>query len=185
MAVFPLYFQPGFDKASADIVEQFAELSLYYSAPVLPFLFIAFVLGWTWMSRIKFYVKYPLLKWGIITALIFVNAFNLRPEHFKWDDLKTIDLAKKIPPQSSVVTQGHLLPYVGYRAKNFYLAPHFEKNPESKDAFTNPDYYLFDFEANAYPLSAGDLRQKAEELKANGRYKISHEDERRLVLKRE
>jgi hypothetical protein len=83
-----------------------------------------------------------------------------------------------------VVTQGHLLPYLGYRNWNFYLAPPYERSKDTREAYLNPDYYLFDFEANAYPLSPEALRAKAESVKKVGHWKILLEDRRRLLLQK-
>ncbi len=177
IAVYPLFFRavPG---------DQFVELALFYAAAVLPFLFLAFVDGWRWLRQRKFYFHVPFLKWGIVVLLIFVNGFNLQPFHFTREDLKTISLAKGLPRESIVVTQGHLLPYLGYRQWNFYLADHYGKNPATEKAYAHPDYYLFDFEANPYPLSREELQKRADLLKSHSKFKIVYEDERRLLLHR-
>ena len=73
------------------------------------------------------------------------RRFSSRPLHFTADDLKPIELAKHISKESIVTTQGHLLPYLGYRAWNFYLSPQYELRKDTREAYLNPDYYLFDF----------------------------------------
>jgi len=178
VAIYPLFFQ------STGRGDLFFQLSFYYAAAVLPFLFLAFVDGW---GRIQ--ERLPLrargvFQWGAVGLLVFLNAFNLRPLHFDADDLKTIALAKSLPKEAVVVTQGHLLPYVGYRTWNFYIARPYGKNKETRDVYSNPDYYLFDFEANAYPLSAEELRERGKLLKQDGRWQVRFEDHRRLLLEK-
>jgi uncharacterized membrane protein len=179
ISIYPLFFQ------STGRGDLFFQLSFYYAAAVLPFLFLAFVDGW---GRIE--EKIPLrakgvFRGGVVGLVVFLNAFNLRPLHSDRDDWKTISLAKRIPKEAVVVTQGHLLPYVGYRTWNFYLARPYGKNKETRDAYSNPDYYLFDFEANAYPLSSEELREKGRLLKEDGRWRVAYEDHRRLLLERQ
>lgn len=176
-AVYPLFFR-------SEQGELFTSLALYYSAAVLPFLFLAFVDGWRRIMSWKFISHKPFLRWGVAGVLIFLNGMNFRPNHFDQDDLKTITLAKSIPAEKIVVTQGHLLPYLGYRKSNFYWASPFGKNPKTKEAYLNPDYYFFDLEANAYPYSPEELRNHAVELKKDSHFAVRHEDHRRLLLER-
>ena len=179
-AILPLFFRP-WQPIAEQSVDQFLELSLYYSAPVLPFLFLAFVHGWTRLKTSRLYGP-AWIRWAVPGLLIFLNAFNFRPEHFTKEDLATIQTAKTLPRDQVVVTQGHLLPYLGYRKWNFYIAGHYANEKESREAYLNPDYYFFDFGANAYPLTPQQLRDKADALKNDSRYQIRHEDQRRLLL---
>ena len=132
----------------------------------------------------KFVPHKPMLQWTMVGLLIFLNGMNLRPEHFSGDDLRTISLAKSLPREKVVVTQGHLLPYLGYRKWNFYWAGPFGKSPRTKESYLNPDYYFFDLKANSYPYSPDELREYTGELKKDPRYVIRHEDHRRLLLER-
>lgn len=177
-AIYPVFFR----SVNGNL---FLQLSLFYSAAVLPFLFMAFVDGWRRIGRIGFVQKKPLVQWVIMILVIFLNGFNLRPLHFTRDDMETIRLAKGIPQGSVVIAQGHLLPYLGYRQWNFYLSPHYETNKLTKDAYLNPDYYLFDFGANSYPLTPEQLRDKADLLRNTSGFKVLFEDHRRLLLQRE
>ena len=174
-SIYPLYFQGG---------DYFIQLAFHYTAAVLPFLFIAFADGWKRFLDSSFSRKIPSLKWITVTLLIFLNGMNLRPLHFTRDDLKTIALVKSLPPASIVVTQGHLLPYLGYKKYNFYISSQYEGRTDTREAYLKPDYYLFDFEANAYPLNPEDLRAKADALKKNPIWKIVYLDHRRLLLQR-
>lgn len=176
-AIYPLFFRsvPG---------ALFTELSLFYSAAVLPFLFLAFADGWRRVSNWKFIPYQPVLKWVIAGLLIFLNGMNLRPTHFDGEDLKTLGLAKSLPREKIIVTQGHLLPYLGYREWNFYWASPFGASPRTKEKYLNPDYYFFDLEANAYPYSPDELVEQVNELKKDTRYTIRYEDRRRLLLER-
>ncbi len=177
-SVYPVFFRQ--DTATGF----FVQLSFYYAAAVLPFLFLAFVDGWRRLQNTSWFEKKTFLQWGIVLTLIFLNGLNLRPEHFTREDLKTISLAKGLPRDAVVVTQGHLLPYLGYRQWNFYIAFHYPTNPATRDAYAKPDYYLFDFEANPYPKTADELRTIAGSVRKNRRFKVAFEDSRRLLLER-
>lgn len=174
-AAVPLFLNGG---------EYFVKLAFYYGAPVLPFFFLAFVDGWRRVQKFRVFKRRAALQWGMVALLVFLNGFNLQSRHFTRDDLLTIRLAKSIAPNRIVVTQGHLLPYLGYRVWNFYLSEHYEKNPVSKEAYSNPDYYFFDFEADPYPNRTEQIREKADALRDKRRFLIVHEDHRRLLVKR-
>jgi len=174
ISLYPVFFQGG---------KYFVELAFHYGAPTLPFLFLALVDGLSRIRKAEILKKFPLVLGVGIGLLIFLNGFNLRPLHFDREDLKTISLAKSLGQESVVVTQGHLLPYLGYRKWNFYIAEPYGIREDTRQAYLNPDYFLFDFEANAYPLSPEQLRQMADSLKKDPRYEAVHEDGRRLLLK--
>ena len=179
VSIYPLFFQ------STGEGELFFQLSFYYAAAVLPFVFLAFVDGWGRIQeRIPSKAK-AFFQGAVIALVVFLNAFNLRPVHFDRDDLKTIALVKSLPKEAVVVTQGHLLPYLGYRTWNFYMARPYEKSAKTREAYFNADYFLFDFEANAYPLSGEELRRKAETMKQDDRWKVAYEDHRRLLLQKQ
>lgn len=175
VALAPLFLQGG---------DYFVQLMFHYAAAVLPFLFLAFVDGLRRVFQMDWIQRKQIVGWGIAVALLFGNGLNLRPVHFEGDDVRTIKLAKSIPEESIVVTQGHLLPYLGYRRFNFYISPHFEKQKDTREAYLHPDYFLFDFKANAYPLSPQDLKDKGMAAKQNPEYDIAFQDHRRLLLKR-
>lgn len=174
-AIYPLFFQGG---------DLFIELAFYYSAPVLPFLFVAFVDGWRRLQGLRFWREVPFVRWAVVVALVLLNGLNLRPLHFTRDDLKTISLAKGIPKEAIVLAQGHLLPYLGYRKWNFYFAPSYARRKDIQEQYENPDFYLIDLEANPYPLSPEELTQMARTLKENPRYRVAYEDRRRLLLEK-
>lgn len=176
-SLYPLFFQSTHQGHS-----YFYQLSFHYAAAVLPFLFLAFVDGWRRLNKTNFFRKRPFLREGMVAALIFLNGMNFRPFHFTRDGLKTIALAKSLPKDSVVVTQGHLLPYLGYRKWNFYISEQYELRKDTQQAYQNPDYFLFDLCANAYPLSSEELRQKAETLKKNPKFRILYQDHRRLLF---
>ncbi|GEM_PF-979452 len=177
LSIYPLFFQ------NTGRGEFFFQLSFHYAAAVLPFVFLAFVDGWRRIKEARLFKKWAFVSWGGAALLILLNGLNLAPLHFTRDDVKTITLAKSLPRESIVVTQGHLLPYLGYRVWNFFLSPGYALNETTRGPFENPDYFLFDFQANPYPLSPEELRGKAEGLKKKKRqWKILHEDHRRLLL---
>lgn len=182
--------------------KQFIQLAFYYGAAVLPFLFLAFVDGWRrWIEKPFFFLAFAeawrrrVLKlfsrhssfWsgGVLVGLILFNGMNLRPEHFTREDLKTIRLAQGIPSDKILVTQGHLLPYVGYREWNGYFTERHERGGPTQETYRNADYYLFDFETNPYPMSLEELRAKAEAIKRDPRWKMTHEDNRRLLFEKQ
>lgn len=174
-ALAPLFLQGG---------DYFVQLMFHYAAAVLPFLFLAFVDGLRRILKIDWIRQRQIIGGGIALALLFANGLNLRPFHFTLDDIRTIKLAKSIPQESIVLAQGHLLPYLGYRKFNFYISPHFEKQADTREAYTRPDYFLFDFDANAYPLTPQDLRDKGEAARRDPGYELVFQDHRRLLLKR-
>ena len=178
VSIYPTFFQ------STGRGDLFFQLSFYYVAAVLPFLFLAFADGWQRIQKKSFMRKSPALGWGILTVLVFLNAMNLRPIHFTKEDLKSIQLAKSLPRESVVVTQGHLLPYVGYRRWNFYLSRQYELRKDTQEAYLNPDYYLFDLQANSYPLSQEELSQKVEEVKKDSRFRLTYNDPRHFLFQR-
>ena len=178
VSLYPVFFQSSGDN------NYFYSLSFHYAAAVLPFVFLAFVDGWKRIEQTNFFQKKSWLRPSVIFALILFNGMNLRPLHFTWDDLKTIRLAKTLPPDKIVVAQGHLVPYLGYRKWNFYISDQYGIRKDTREAYLNPDYFLFDFKANAYPLTPEELRAKAEVLKKDGRWRVFFEDDRRLLLKK-
>ena len=175
VALLPLYVRGG---------DHFISLDFYYGAAVLPFLFLAFADAWNRLWRNPPLQKKPALKCGVALLLVLFNGISLKPLHFTSDDLKTIRIAGSFSPGEVVVTQGHLLPYFSYRKENFYLSPHYEKNPSSQKAYLNPDAYYFDLEANPYPLDSERLKKEVERLRKNRRYTVSFEDARRIIFKR-
>ncbi len=177
-SILPLFFQ------STGRGDYFFQLSFYYVAAVLPFLFLAFVDGWQRLSSWSFVRNRIFILQGGLALLVFLNALNLRPLHFTRDDLKTIQLAKTIPADKVVLTQGHLLPYVGYRKMNFYLFPGYAGSEEVGQDYNHPDYFFFDFHANAYPNTPEYVKQTGEALKRDPRYRILYEDHRRLLLEK-
>ncbi len=162
--------------------DQFFQLAFYYGAPALPFVFLALTDSW---HRLEKWIRpRPYLYGSALVALVFLNGFNLRPLHFTQDDVKTVQLAQTLPSDRVVVTQGHLLPYIGYRKLNFYVSDQYLKRPDTKEIYPRADYFLFDFEANAYPKTTEDLRQMAELLRRDPQYRITFEDHRRLLLEK-
>ena len=100
------------------------------------------------------------------------------------NQVQTIALAQSLPQGKVIFTQVHLLPYIGYRKMNFYIARPYGVRADTRPFYENPDYFLFDFQANAYPQSPEELRQMGETLKQNPRYRIAFEDHRRLLLEK-
>ncbi|MCM8776080.1 MAG: DUF2079 domain-containing protein [Candidatus Omnitrophica bacterium] len=149
----------------------FIDLRFQYSAAVIPFVFIAFVFGFSnvlrriperWRSQ---------FSWGICLALILINGGHFTTTRFRADDLRTIALAKSIPQGANVVTHGHLLPYIGYRKYNYYFARPWEnKNQSLHAAYAKADYYLIDFHVNLYPLNREDLEATVLRLKNDADY---------------
>lgn len=176
VAVYPLFFRS---------VEgsQFVELALYYPAPVLAFLFLAFVDGWKKFRETR-WGKSLKLRWILAALLLVFNGFNLRPLRPDAGDRQTIALAESLPRDNMIVAQGHLLPYLGYRHWNFYQAKPYGVNPETRDAYLSPDQYFFDRGANPYPLSEDELRNRISDLKNNPLYEQTLDDGRRVLFSR-
>ena len=162
-------------------------LHLHFAGPVIPFVFIAMVFGFS-----NLYRKFPArLKeaglWTVCVVLLFLNAGHFKTVRIEPEDLRSIRWAKDIPTDASVVTHGHLLPYLGYRKDNFYMAPPYElpTNP-AYEAYRKADYYSFDIHVNPYPLTREEVLQRLEAMKQNPAYVLLRRDgNERFLFKRQ
>jgi len=92
---------------------------------------------------------------------------------------------KAIPRDALLVTQGHLLPYAGYRLVNFYFAwPYERENHPFHEAYQNADYYFLARSVNAYPNDLKWLEKKIEDLKQDEKLELVYDDGERVLLKR-
>lgn len=163
----------------------FVEMRFYYGLPVLPFIFIAAVFGFSnLLGRIPARFR-EIARWLLCVALITTNVGNFRTEKITSENLTSIAWAKGIPP-GVLVTHGHLLPYVGYREHNFYFAEPFAlKTHPSYPVYSDPDFYLIDLTVNPYPMNRDFFVKTIADLKMNPNYSLVKQDrDVRFIFKR-
>ncbi len=177
--LFPLFLHLTGDDVN------FFNLRFHYAAAVLPFVFIAFVFGFSnLLSRLSGKAR-EFTLWGIMIALLAINGGHFRTEKITKDSLKSIHWAQNIPAGKNLVTHGHLLPYVGYRKYNYYFAVPFEleTHPYHKP-FMEADYYLLDTTVNPYPMDPSYVETKIQTLRQDSRYELVLEDSKRFLFRR-
>ncbi len=158
---------------------------LAYAGPVIPFVFIAFVSG---VSRLM--VKLPSKRrewvlWGVMLLLLGLNGGNYRTEKVTAETLASIRWAKKVPPDTNLVTHGHLLPYVGYRKQNYFFAGPFElPSHRAHLKYVSADYYLIDRTVNPYPMDSAYFDAKIQSLKDSPGYELVLQDSKRFLFRR-
>lgn len=177
--IFPLFFHhTGRD---AD----FVDLRFHYAAAVLPFVFTAFVFGFSNLYHKMKGVWRERFLWGVCLGLVFVNGGHFVTRRVTAENLESISWVKKVPVVANLVTQGHLLPYMGYRERNYYFALPFElKENEGHEAYANADHYLIDFNVNFYPMDRAYFEGKVRALMADGRYELAAQENGRYLFKR-
>ena len=154
----------------------FVELRFYYGLPVLPFIFIAAVFGFSNMlKRVPEHLK-EIVRWTLCVILIVANGGGFRTEKVTSESLTSIAWAKDIPA-GVVLTHGHLLPYLGYRRHNFFFAESFPSmNHPAHQVYADAEFCLIDLSVNPYPMSRAFFEQKIAELKADPAYILVKED---------
>ncbi len=164
----------------------FVDLRFHYSAVVLPFLFMALLMGVRNLDRIL--AKTPVREWVwrlLFFLLLSVSGGNYMSHSWKLFQLETIREIRRIPAEAVLVTQGHLLPYAGYRKFNFYMAPPYERENNSYHGiYDNADYYFFARSVNCYPYDQQWLEGKIRKLKADPRLELVKDDGERVLFKR-
>ena len=173
--------------AQGDI--NFVNLRFHYSAVVIPFLFFAFLKGF--QNLYEFLEKYrsrEFLLRILIFLLITITGGNYLSHSLTSFKLDTIREVSKIPPQAVVVTQGHLLPYIGYRAYNFYIAGPYERGRGREDniykKYYNADYYFIARSVDSYPYDRSWMEKKIEQLKRDPQLELIYDDGEKVLLKR-
>ncbi len=177
--ILPLFFH------STGRDTNFIDLRFHYAAAVLPFVFIAFIFGFSNLYR-KVKEKWrENFVWVVFLVLLFINGGNYVTQKITKERLKSIEWARSIPVTANLVTHGHLLPYVGYRKYNYYFAQPFEleANP-AHSAFSNADYYLIDENVNLYPMEKPYFDEKVKSLKSDPRYELIRSSDGRFLFKR-
>ncbi len=163
----------------------FYDLHFHYAAAVVPFVFVAMVFGFSGLYRrlpAHFREKFV---WLALLTMLFINGGHFRTESFNSEDLKSIRWAKELPAGAIVLTHGHLLPYIGYREYNFYLAEPFELTYHAAHKqYVNADYVLIDRHVNSYPWDKGKIEQKLADYKNNAEYELVVTDGTRTLFKR-
>ena len=175
-AVFPLFLQ-------GDV--NFVDLRFQYAAAVIPFIFIAFIFGFSNLQGKIPQVWKPYFPWGSCLLLVVLNGGHYVTRRISQKHLQSIAWARSVPLEANLVTHGHLLPYVGYRKYNYYFAPHYERQQnQAYEAYRNADYYLMDLSVPLYPLQKSDIEYKIQAFKENPSYDLVRQEEDRYLFKR-
>ena len=179
MPVFPLFFHhTGRDT-------DFVDLRFHYAAAVLPFLFIAFVFGFSNLYHRISLRRRTLFLWITALVLILLNGGNFVTRPVTVETLKSIEWARRVPQGANLVTHGHLLPYVGYREYNYYFSAPLElREHPAHEAYAKADYYLIDFNVDPYPMDRGYLTDKLKKLEKDPDYVLMGADGERYLFKR-
>ena len=177
--VFPLFFH----HTGRDV--DFVDLRFHYAAAVLPFVFIAFVFGFSNIYRKLQDRRKEKFLWTAGLILILLNGGNFVTQPVNAETLKSIQWAKRVPQGANLVTHGHLLPYVGYREYNYYFSRPLEL-PEhpAHVAYSKADYYLIDLNVDPYPMDHGYLMAKVKKLEKDPAYVPIAEEGERYLFKR-
>jgi len=169
-----------------DANAHFVDLRFHYSAVVIPFLFFAFVSGLQNLSG--FLNKFPWKEYFLRTfflAALLLSGGNYLSHSISHFQTKTISEISKLPPEAIIVTQGHLLPYIGYRTFNMYFSGPYEKeNHPYHTLYENADYYFLARSVNAYPYDKNWLESKILKLKKDPKLQLIYDDGDRVLLKR-
>jgi len=164
----------------------FVDLRFHYSAIVTPFLLIAFVMGLRSLGRLLDRTGFREVFFRVFfLALIGVTGGNYATNSLRSFQLETIRQASQIPQEAIVLSQGHLLPYLGYRTYNLYFAEPFERtrNPYH-EIYDNADYYFLARSVNPYPYDRAWVEKKIARLKGDPRLELLYDDGERVLLKR-
>ncbi len=164
----------------------FSDLRFHYSAVVIPFLFFAFVSGLrnlsNWLN--KFSWQEYFLR-GFFLILLLLSGGNFLSHSINAFQIKTISEISKLPPQAIVATQGHLLPYIGYKKFNMYFSgPYEKKGHPYNPIYNNADCYFFARSVNAYPYDKNWINDKINKLKKDSDLELIYDDGERVLLKR-
>jgi len=186
LMVIPAILPPFMHMLGRD--QDFFDLRFHYAAPVIPFVFMAFVIG---LPKFLSFAEKHAGKWSryvrfvLVVALILANGGKYRSAHFTSENLESIAWARSIPPGKNLVTHGHLLPHVGQRPYNYYLAePWLRAQHPLRRTFLNADYYLLDYSIDLYPWDANRLREFQAALEKNGTHRLSRSDGVRFIYER-
>lgn len=160
-------------------------LHFHYAGPVLPFIYISAISGFSFvLKRIPEKRKEAFL-WAALAVLFVINAGHFQTRKITPDNLESIKWAKSLPEGANVVTHGSLMPYIGYKEYNYFFAAPWE-NPKHKhhEIYMNADYYLIDYTVNHYPMNAGFFGEKVAALSANPSYRLARHDDKRFLFER-
>ena len=144
--------------------EKLSRFALYYSMPVLPFLFIA--AGWG-LARIARRFPQKRIAFRIGSALVLAACaldgagYTLSRPRPERREIKP--LLSRLSPETPAYVQGALLPHAGY-ATRFSVLDRAGAVPDGAHA------YLLDPDADPYPFPRNDLRALARTLDADSRY---------------
>lgn len=163
----------------------FIDLRFQYSAAVIPFLFLALVFGYRRFLETVSWEHRRRVLWGVGVTLLLLNGGSLTTVPVTSENLTSIAWARSLP-EGNVVTHGHLLPYMGYRRYNYYLANVWERKQDPlHDIYSQASHILIDRTVNAYPLSREEVDRKLQALLKDPRYHlIRKDDDKRYLFER-
>jgi len=146
----------------------FLSLDCHYSAPVVPFVFVALVFGLSNLARWAGPKRQAVL-WILLLGWVVMNGGHYSVESVTRETLKTVSIARSIPPGCNVVASGAILPYLGYRKYNFYIAPPFQLSTyDGKEQYLKPDYCFLVDNIELYPVDKGYIEKILNALDIEG-----------------
>ncbi len=144
-------------------------LGLYYSSPILPFLFIALVYGLANLRR-RYFADNRKALFILCCSILIINLANsslwqlLRPSRIAvtGHHVRGHEIIKTIPPESSVSAQAVLLPHIE-RRKEIFVFP--EKALEA-------DFVFLDAKSNQWSPSHHDYQNSLDQLKTGKQHEL-------------
>jgi len=180
VALFPCFAQ------GSDLYSNFTDIRFHYSAVVIPFLFIALASG---LGNLNHLLRRSPWRENLLRLffflLVLVNGGHYLSHRIEAPRLETIRKIQEIPRAALLVTQGHLLPYAGYRTFNFYFSEPYERPSHPYHfIYQNADYYFVSRLAPSYPYGEDWAGGKIRELGKDPHLELVYDDGENALFKR-
>ncbi len=167
--IYPLAFLPlfswwgilllapiGLNAASANSLQ--AGFMLYYSAPIIPFLFVGIIFG------LKNLIQHNTNKFWILLGLcLYLAIFNVH--RYSQDSIEARHktgsaMLQSIPENVPLAAQGSLVPHISHR-EHIHILPRMEASDE---------YIALDLAGNHFPMTRKELLDIYKSIKNNPKY---------------
>lgn len=136
-----------------------ASFMLYYAAPIIPFLLVAFIFGWKNLMKAKAFTSYCFV---LVALLIALNTHQYWPEPVTARQLVRHRMLKNIDLRGEVAAQSGLIPHLPYHAAIKVL---------TKDNL-QPDLVVMDLAGNSFPMTASALKAVYQQYQQDNRYRL-------------
>ncbi len=147
----------GLNASSANSLQ--AGFMLYYSAPIIPFLFVGVIFG------LKNILKRNLNKFWILLALcLYLVAFNVHryfPDSLEARHKTGRAMLQSIPENVPLAAQSSLVPHISHRGQ-IHILPRTEASDE---------YIALDLAGNPFPMTKQGLHDIYKSIKNNPKYR--------------